>query len=120
MKLIKPVFAAIENPLLKDSLNKQIQNSPEAFTNSVVQTIFSVFLLVAVIYFVWHFLMAAFHYISSEGDSKKVEDAKHALTYAILGLGISFAVFAILKVIGYIFGVEGLDQLQLQFPKLGV
>jgi len=118
MKLIKPVLAVIENPVMDSGLNQQINTNPQAFTNSVFQTVFSIFMIVGIIYFIWHFIMAGYHFISSEGDPKKFEDAKHALTYSVLGLFIVFAVFAILKLVGYVFGITGLDNLTLSFPSL--
>jgi len=120
MKLIKSVQAAINNPVIDPGLRNQMVNDPKEYVSNVAQTLFSIFMVVGVIYFIWHFIMAAYHFISSEGDPKKIEDAKHALTYSALGLFLVFAVFAILKVIGTIFGVTGLDTLKLTLPSLKV
>ncbi len=103
------------NPLLKDCNNV---TNPTAYTNSVLQAIISIFFIVGVIYFIWHFMMGAYHFISQEGDPKKIETAKHQFTYAFLGLGVMFTVFAILKFIGYITGIKGLDTLVLPWPTL--
>jgi hypothetical protein len=63
-------------------------------------------------------MMGAYHFISQEGDQKKIETAKHEFTYAILGLAVMFIVFALIKFIGYITGIKGLDTLQLTWPTL--
>jgi hypothetical protein len=62
--------------------------------------------------------MAAFHMIDSWGDSKKIEDSKREFTYGILGLTVLFSIFAFLKLIGYVFGLKGLELLQLDLPIL--
>jgi len=116
MNLIKPIYAAIENPLLKDS--SSIAQNPQKYANNVIQTIFSIFFIVAVIYFIWHFIMAAYHMISSNGDPKKWEEAWHSITYALVGLVLVFSLFAILKFAGNIFGIEGLKTLNLLWPSL--
>ncbi len=107
---------SIFNPLLKNG-QQQVEN-PIIYTNNVFQAVFSIFFIVGIIYFIWHFMMGAYHFISQEGDPKKIETAKHQFTYAILGLAVMFVVFAILKLIGYITGIKGLDTLQLIWPTL--
>lgn len=107
---------SIFNPLLKNG-QQQVEN-PFIYTNNVFQAVFSIFFIVGIIYFIWHFMMGAYHFISQEGDPKKIETAKHQFTYAFLGLGIMFVVFAILKFIGYITGIKGLDTLVLPWPTL--
>lgn len=103
------------NPLLKNC--EQVEN-PTAYTNNVLQTIISVFFIVGIIYFIWHFVMAAYHFISSEGDMKKVETAKNEILYALVGVAIIFCVFAVIKLIGYIFGISNLESLQITWPSL--
>ena len=106
----------IYNPLLNNG--QQQVTDPTAYTNSVIQAVFSIFFVVAVIYFVWHFIMAGYHLISTEGDPKKLETARHQITYALMGIGVIFGVFAILKFIGYILGITGLENLQITLPSL--
>ena len=115
ISLIKPILAQIENPVLN---NSNIGTNPEGYVNSVIQAIISIFLLVAVIYFIWHFVMSAYHMISSNGDPKKWEEAQHSILYAFVGLILVFSIFAILKFVGIVFGIDGLKQLQLTWPKL--
>ena len=56
--------------------------------------------------------------ISSNGDPKKWEEAQKAILYALVGLILVFSVFAVLKFAGTIFGVPGLQNLQLLWPSL--
>ena len=106
----------ITNPLLN---NGQLQASdPTTYTNNVIQTIFSLFLVVAVVYFMFNLIMAGIKFIGSSGDQKKVETAKNQITYAFIGLVIVFCLFAILKLIGTITGLTGLENLQIAWPSL--
>jgi heme O synthase-like polyprenyltransferase len=115
MKLIKPVLAKINNPVLK---NQDIAANSGSYVNGVIQTFVSLLIIVGVIYFVINFILAGYHMISSQGDPKKFEEAQKSLTYSLLGIALIFIVFAIIKLIGYIFGIEGLDNLTITWPSL--
>lgn len=106
----------ISNPLIKNGL-QQVED-PTTYTNNVIQTVFSIFFIVGVIYFMWHFIMAGYHLISTEGDPKKLTTAKDQLTFALLGLVVIFSVFAILKFIGIVTGIDGLENLNILWPSL--
>jgi hypothetical protein len=106
----------ITNPLLN---NPNLPSAdPTAYTNNVIQAVFSIFLIVGVIYFIWNVVMAGYHLISTEGDPKKLTQAKDQLTYAVLGLFIVFIVFALLKFIGTVTGITDLNNLQITWPTL--
>lgn len=115
MKLTKPIFA-IKNPLLQNS--DDIASNPKIYTNSVIQTIITIFIMVGVIYFIWHVVMSAYHMISSQGDPKKWEEAQKSLTYAIVGIVVVLSIFIILRFIGIVFGIPSLDTLELTWPQL--
>ena len=116
MTLIKPIFAQIRNPVMKDSANKL--KDPVGFINKFIQGLFSMFMLIGFLYFAWYFILGAYHLISTEGDKGKFQIAKDQFTHAFMGLAILFSVFAVLKLIGVIFGIDGLDNLQLSWPSL--
>jgi len=116
INLIKPAYAAITNPILKNS--DSITANPQNYVNTVIQSIFSIFFIVAVIYFIWHIIMSAYHMISSQGEPDKWKEAQKSILYAFVGLILIFSVFAILKFAGVIFGIAGLQSLQLLWPSL--
>jgi hypothetical protein len=116
LQLIKPAYAVICNSLVNP--NCASVPAPKTYFNNVIQAVTTIFLVVAVIYFMWFIFMAGFHFIDSSGDSKKVEEAKNQLQYGVMGLVIIFCDFALLKFIGTVFGITGLDVLQLQWPTL--
>jgi hypothetical protein len=120
MKLIKPIQAAIKNPLLGDTANDTInsEGGGETYVNNTIQAIITIFLVVAVIYFVWHFVMSAYHMISSNGDPKKYEEAQKSILYSLVGIILVFSVFGILKFAGILFGITSLADLSITWPTL--
>lgn len=116
MNFIKPAYAVITNKVLDNS--EAITSNPESYVNGTIQAIITIFLIVAVIYFVWHFVMAAYHMISSNGDPKKWETAQKSILYSLVGIILAFSVFAILKFAGTLFGISTLKNLQLTWPSL--
>lgn len=113
--LVKPAYATICNPILN---NCSQVTDPQGYTNNIIQTIIGVFFFVAVLYFLWYFVMGGYHLISSSGDPKKFETSKDQLVHALLGLAIVFSVFAILKLVGTVFNIPGLGQLKINIPTL--
>ena len=107
---------AINNPILN---NGAVQaTNPKGYFNSVLSVIVSIFFLVAVVYFMWHIVFAGYHLIASEGDPKRWESSKNEIVYATVGLFVVFSIFAILKFIGQVLGISGLDVLNLTWPTL--
>lgn len=106
----------IVNPFLKNS--EAIVKNPKDYFNNVLQTVLSIFMLVAVIYFIWHFVFGGYHFIASQGDPKKIEQAKEELTYALIGLAVVLSVFAVLKFVGQVLSIPGLQGLEISWPSL--
>lgn len=118
MKLINPIYAAIKNPLLDNSSAITSEGGGETYVNNAIQSIITIFLIVAVIYFVWHFVMSAYHMISSNGDPKKYEEAQKSILYSLVGVILAFSVFGILKFAGALFGITALQSLKITWPTL--
>ena len=115
MNIIKPVQAVVNNPVL----NKQnISSDSTNYFSSVIQSLISVLFVFGVIYFIYHFILAGYKMISSQGDPKKYEEAQHALLYSLIGVAIIFSVFALLRLVGNLFGITDLGKLQINWPSL--
>ncbi|MBU1088421.1 hypothetical protein KKA02_00885 [Patescibacteria group bacterium] len=114
--LLSPVSAQITNPLLPNA-NADIAN-PQAFMSRFLQTVTNIFMIVGVVYFLWHISMASYHFMATEGDKSKWENAKNEITHGAVGIAILFSVFALLKVIGIVFGIQSLQDLRLSLPSL--
>lgn len=123
MKLIKYIYAVC-NPILEpncvsnSAVESEIANNPITYTNNVIQTIITLFLIVGSIYFIWHVVMSAYHMISSQGDPKKWEEAQKSLIYSIIGVVVIFSIFLILRLIGMVFGIPSLSTLQIKWPSI--
>ena len=115
-KLVKPVFAEITNTVLDNS--KNIASYPENYVNTVIQTVINIFLIVGVVYFIWHLVMSAYRIIASNGDPKKYEEAQKGIINSFVGIFICFSIFGILKFVGTVFGITGLESLTLTWPSL--
>jgi len=111
----RPVFAVICNKALGNCTSS---TDPQGYFSNFIQGIISIFFIVAVIYFIWHFMLAGYHIISSQGDPKSFDTAKNELTYAFIGLAVVFSVFAILKFVGIILGLPNLESLTIPWPTL--
>ena len=111
----RPVMAVICNPVLKNCTSS---TDPEGYTNNVLRGVISILLLVAIIYFMWHVIFAGYHLIATDGDQKKLETAKAELTNSIVGIIAIFCVFAIIRFVGTILGIQGLENLNLTWPTL--
>lgn len=105
----------IFNPVLT---NKLSSTDPQGYTNNVLSAVISLFFIVGIIYFMWHIIFAGYHFIGAEGDPKKYETAKNEITYSVLGIFVIFAIFGILKFVGVVLGIQGLESLTITWPKL--
>lgn len=105
----------IINPALNNALSS---TDPKAYTNNVLSAVVSMFFIVGLIYFFWHMIFAGLHLIGSDGDPKKFESGKNELTYSILGLFVIFSIYGIMKLVGYVLGITGLESLSISWPTL--
>jgi len=116
ISLIKPAYAIINNPAIKNSTG--ISSNPGSYVNTIVQSIITIFFIVGLFYFLWHFIMSAYHMISSQGDPEKWKTAQKSILYSLIGILVVFSIFAILKFVGTILGIQGLNNLRLTWPSL--
>lgn len=62
--------------------------------------------LIAGLYFLAVFVMAAFNWLSAGGDAGKVEKARDSMVNGLIGLTIIVASYAIMGVLGTLFGLN--------------
>ena len=51
-------------------------------------------------------IVGGLRYVISRGDPKNVTEAKNLLLYAVIGLGVAFAAYAIVKYVGTALGAK--------------
>lgn len=73
---------------------------------SLLQTLITLAIIVAVLVFFFLFLIGAIRWILSGGDKTQVETARKTLTSALIGLVLVLSFFAIVKLVESIFGVS--------------
>lgn len=66
----------------------------------------SLLMLVVALVFFFILLMGGLKWVTSEGDEKKVGAARAQITNALIGLAIVFAAWAIMSLIGKLFGID--------------
>ena len=59
--------------------------------------------------------IGGFRYLTSGGDPKAAESARHTMTYALLGIGLMGVAYVVFLLIGEFTGVEGL--LNFEIPQ---
>ncbi|OGY11134.1 MAG: hypothetical protein A3A58_03540 [Candidatus Blackburnbacteria bacterium RIFCSPLOWO2_01_FULL_41_27] len=72
---------------------------------SILQTIVSWLLVIAVLLFFFYFLIGGIKWITSAGDKNSIESARGTIMHALVGIVIVFAMFAVIKIIEASFSV---------------
>lgn len=73
---------------------------------SIIGGLINLVLIVASLIFFFILVIGGIKWIISNGDEKSVESARSQITNALIGLAIVFAAWAILKLIGILFGLD--------------
>jgi hypothetical protein len=66
----------------------------------------TIMLIVAVVLSLIFFILGGIQWINSGGDKSKVASARQRLTFAIIGLLVTFGSFLIINIIGYFFKIN--------------
>lgn len=99
----------ITNPVLGPNMQGAISNSgssPAWFFETFLPKLLILGFIIGALFFFFIMIMGAIQWISSGGDKNALEEAKHKITNAIIGIVILFSVFAILKLIESFFGIS--------------
>lgn len=74
--------------------------------NSIISGAITLVLVVVSLVFFFILVTGGLRWVTSGGDEKKVGEARAQITNALIGLAIVFASWAIMKLIGTLFGVD--------------
>lgn len=100
--MLSIVQARIGNPAIG---NLGDMNSTEFF-GSLVSTLISLMLVLGGILLLIMILKGGIEWMMAEGDKMRVENARKTITNAIIGIVILFSFYAIINLIGCIFGIN--------------
>jgi len=87
--------------------------SPEGVLETIISTIIGVLTIVAVVFFAIQIIFAGYSFMTSEGDSKKMEESRKRLTEGVMGLFIVVIALGFAALIGRLTGL-GPNVLDLQ------
>ena len=102
-EIIKPAYAA---ETIKISPTGQFSSLYNLTISGIISGAISLVMLVVALVFFFILILGGLKWITSEGDEKAVGSARNQITNGLIGLAIVFAAFAIMKLIGTVFGVD--------------
>jgi hypothetical protein len=104
--LLAPVganAASVISEQCKDVTDSTICKDQNANANDLIKTIVNVLLFIVGALSVIMLIVGGLLYTTSAGDSGRVTTAKNTITYAIVGLAVSFVAFAVVNYVLKIF-----------------
>jgi hypothetical protein len=109
MRFLSSLPSSITNPALDPKLgNIVVQNSDASLQAFLVSGVNIVFGAGGIITF-FMLLIGAVEYITSGGDKEAVEKARKKITSALIGLALLFSTYAIVRIVGDLFGINLLN-----------
>lgn len=102
---IDPNATDITNPAI-GKLNNLAGKNGVGFFQTFLPKLLTLGLIIGILIFFFIMIIGAIQWISSGGDKNALEEAKHKITNALIGIVILFSIFAILKVIENFFGIS--------------
>ena len=108
-----PIYA-IDSLNLNPKAGSSFEPLKNLTINNMVSGAITMVLIVVSLIFFFILVIGGLKWITSGGDEKKVAAARAQITNALIGLVIVFAAWAIMNLIGAIFGIKLLDT--LTFP----
>ena len=100
-----PIYAA-ETINLTPKTGSNLENLSNLTVGGIVSGAISLVLILVALVFFFILVIGGLKWITSGGDEKKVAGARAQITNALIGLVIVFAAWAIMKLIGTVFGID--------------
>ena len=97
------LIAQVYNPQLSESIRDL---SGWEFINSFFPYFVVLVFIIGVLGFFFMFVFGGIQWITSGGDKTRVEDARRKVTSALIGLFLLFIIYAIVKLINVLFGIN--------------
>lgn len=92
--------------------------NPVSTLEKIISSTIGFLSIVAVVWFAIQVILAAYKYISSNGDKGKIEEARKAITNGILGITIALIALFLVSLIANLLGIDDAFNLQIQFKKI--
>ena len=108
--LVAPVYAESISLTNDSSSFKNLENLT---VSGIISGAISLALIIVALVFFFILVFGGLKWVTSGGDEKKVGEARSQITNALIGLAIVFAAWAIMKLIGTVFGIDILGGLSI-------
>ena len=106
-----PIYAA--DTLKLTTEGGSFKNLENLTAGGIISGAISLVLILVALVFFFILVFGGLKWVTSGGDEKKVGEARSQITNALIGLAIVFAAWAIMKLIGTVFGIDILGGLTI-------
>jgi len=106
------ITGKVFNPVLPEDLSR---TPGDIFLRDILQGGIRLAFVIGAIIFFFMLVIGGIKWISAGGDKARLEGAQKQITHALAGLAILLSTFAIIRLVGYLFGI---DLLQITLPTL--
>ena len=102
---VAPVYAA-DNITLNPEAGTGFDELTNLSVGGIISGAVSLVLIIVAVVFFFILVIGGLKWVTSGGDEKKVAGARSQITNALIGLAIVFSAWAIMKLLGSIFGFD--------------
>ncbi len=113
LAMVFPVVSFAQDIKLQPKSGTGFDSLPNLTASGIISGAISLIMLVVALVFFFMLIWGGLKWVMSEGDQKKVEEARNQITNALVGLAIVFAAWAIMKLIETVFGISVLGGLKI-------
>ena len=111
-------MAALVGPVYAETLKittdgGSFEKLEKLSAGGIISGAISLVLIIVALVFFFILVFGGLRWVTSGGDEKKVGEARAQITNALIGLAIVFAAWAIMKLIGTVFGIDILGNLTI-------
>lgn len=108
-----PIYAAENSINLQPKSGSSLSSLASLTPGGIISGAISLVIILVALVFFFILIIGGLKWITSGGDEKKVGLARAQITNALIGLVIVFAAWAIMSLIGVVFGIKILGDLTI-------
>jgi len=113
--MLNVVYAQIINPALSGDLGK---GDPSSVFGRYIGTFWGLAYVIGSLIFILYFIWGGVEWIMGGGNKDRITSAKNKISNGILGLALLAGSWALIKAIGYVLGIDVLENLNIALKNL--
>ena len=113
--MIPQAYALIKNPVLQGDLGS---GDPANVFGRYIGTFWGLAYAVGALIFILYFIWGGVEWIMGGGNEDRITNAKNKISNGILGLALLAGSWALIKAIGYVLGIDVLENLTIALQNL--